>query len=735
MRRAFLMWIFVLVSGRSLTAADEPPSWFFQKTPAEVAADSSVTVLRMPSGDGDLMQITTQKIAEMQQDKSSNLVWRSALADLAARSMVGVPSYEGSGSGVIVPRLMAAQLEKELPGLELDKVYLVGDEARVMLGTVTVKFWNAPSDEELISFTEILCSHDHVCMKPQLLPVKSDLARFAPAAPGLGPFEMAAKLRSRQQEIEWAEPDSSTEVELFSSVRYPNDPHRGDQWYLRSIRAPEAWSKAVGTARVTIAVIDDGMDISHPDLKDKIVEGYDFVMGRPIRPGEEQPEEQKGIHGTQVAGIAAAATNNQIGIAGVAWNARIMPIRAISATDQDPLPELTNAILWANEHGAQIINVSWGNVTSDQVAYAIETASKRGSLVFCAGGNSGNAPVAFPARLHDCIAVGAVDRDNVRWKYSNFGPGKDDLDVMAPSGLPGHQGDIWTTDTSGDRGYVRANSLPLDASGDYDATFGGTSAATPMVAGAAALVWSEFPLLAASDIKDLLLESTVRQHTTLSRTAQYGTGRLDLLAFLTKAREYWQELLPQGSNRSLARLDAAYWPLPRVRQTPIGERPLQPASERLVLIVPLGQAPRWDELLAAGVAPPSDPTFSSDITDAFVVARDQLKNEKELKALAGSSRLPTIYASYRDGETWLYPNGVVRITPTDDDARHAVYAYRDANGLDVLKEKDGAIRLGVSPQSTPIDVFQVFEELKSRNVGFAEPELIAAPLPAAPPVP
>lgn len=284
---------------------------------------------------------------------------------------------------------------------------------------------------------------------------------------------------------------------VFAADTFPSDPSFGMQYGLTKIRAPQGWDYSTGSASVTIAIVDSGVDLTHPDLAAKIVSGYDFVNDDSI-----PQDDHFQSHGTHVAGIAAALSNNGIGVAGVSWGARIMPVKALDPIGFGFLSDVADGIVWAANHGAQIINLSLGGV-SDSLALqdAVNYASSRGILLVAAAGNSGASPPLYPARYAKVIAVGAVDNLNNRLATSNFGT---ELDLVAPGWM------IYSTFRSGGYGY---NS--------------GTSMAAPFVSGLAAVLYgipgNGFAALARSQ-----MESSALDLGTPGFDAYHGFGLIQM---------------------------------------------------------------------------------------------------------------------------------------------------------------------------------------------------------------
>jgi serine protease len=284
-----------------------------------------------------------------------------------------------------------------------------------------------------------------------------------------------------------------------------NDPLFPRQFGLTQIKAPAAWARGAKGAGVTIAIVDSGVDLGHPDLKGKLLAGTDLVKTVPSTgvgdpgiagPGCDGPQDENG-HGTHVAGIAAADTNNGIGTAGVAPDAKILPVRVLDANGNGENAVVLQGIRWAADHGAKVINLSLGGntvldrtagdtqATQDAVAYAYS----KGAVVVAAAGNDSFPACDFPAAAKNTVCVGATDRNGMPAAYSNFPSDTSGVvGVRAPGGEGNpffceYDGDIWSTiwpggaDDCKGTGYVAG----------YD-TLAGTSQATPFVSGVAALL-------------------------------------------------------------------------------------------------------------------------------------------------------------------------------------------------------------------------------------------------------
>ena len=267
------------------------------------------------------------------------------------------------------------------------------------------------------------------------------------------------------------------------------DPLVADQYALELMQLPAAWETATGDG-VVIAVIDTGVDLDHPDLEDKLESGYDFVDD------DRMPDDENG-HGTHVAGIAAASTDNGIGVAGAAPDARIMPIRVLNAEGFGDGQTIAEAIRWAADNGADVINMSLGG-SSDLLGRlfkngpsnaAIEEAVAEGVVVVAAAGNDATFIQSYRDEV-PVIVVNASNEIDIPAGFSNFG---DPRAITAPGARI-----LSTAPTD-------ATTIWPDGSTGYEA-ISGTSMATPYVAGVAALLVEMG--LSPQEIWDVLVETT-----------------------------------------------------------------------------------------------------------------------------------------------------------------------------------------------------------------------------------
>jgi thermitase len=331
-------------------------------------------------------------------------------------------------------------------------------------------------------------------------------------------------------EVEAIEPNLTIYID-----QTPNDPSYSDLWGMKAIGAEAAWDIETGTAdlssmapaanadkKIVVAVIDTGITLDHPDLKDNLwtnpaeasanggksgvdddrdgyvddVNGYDFYNRR------SQPLDDHG-HGSHVSGTIGAKGNNSVGVAGVNWNVRIMALKTFNAAGMTKLDLAVEAVKYATAHGARVINASWGgSQPSDILKEAIADAGKKNVLFVAAAGNDGennDSTAHYPANynLPNLISVAAIDETGALADFSDYG--KKTVHIAAP-------GD-GILSTIRDGKYGRKS---------------GTSMATPHVVGVAALVLAHEPNLSAVQLKDRLLATAVRSEKLRDRVVSRG---------------------------------------------------------------------------------------------------------------------------------------------------------------------------------------------------------------------
>jgi len=278
----------------------------------------------------------------------------------------------------------------------------------------------------------------------------------------------------REELVEFAEPDYVAVAFLV-----PNDPGYANQWALPKIQAPQAWDLTTGSSSIRIAILDTGIDQDHEDLKAKIVANVNFTTSRTV-------DDRYG-HGTHVAGIAAAITNNGKGVAGVGFNTSLMNVKVLGDNGSGQYSWIANGIVWAADNGAHVINMSLGgSSTSSTLEAAVKYAYGKGVVLVAAAGNENTSAPSYPAYYPECIAVAATDQNDAKASFSNYGSW---VDIAAPgvsiySTLPNHPNRIGT------RNY---------------GSLSGTSMAAPHVAGVAALMKARYPALTNAEIAQKLI--------------------------------------------------------------------------------------------------------------------------------------------------------------------------------------------------------------------------------------
>ncbi|MFM1651402.1 S8 family peptidase [Brevibacillus sp. B_LB10_24] len=282
----------------------------------------------------------------------------------------------------------------------------------------------------------------------------------------------------------------------------PNDTyyHRY-QWNLPMIGMEEGWNITEGSKDVIVAVVDTGIDLKHPEFKGKLVPGYNFIDDNDV------PMDDNG-HGTHVSGIIAARTNNSAGIAGMSWNSKIMPVKAIGADGSGSAFDIAQGIRFATDNGADVINLSVGNYTSSAaLREACRYAFDNNVILVAASGNDDTDQPGYPAAYPEVMGVAAVDHLKARADFSNYG---DYVDVAAP-GV-----DIPST-------YIES---------DY-AALSGTSMACPHVTAFASLIRSVNPGMKNSEVMRLIRE-TATDLGKPGKDPEYGYGLINVNAALTQ---------------------------------------------------------------------------------------------------------------------------------------------------------------------------------------------------------
>jgi serine protease len=301
----------------------------------------------------------------------------------------------------------------------------------------------------------------------------------------------------------------------YAINKVPNDPRYPEQWNMRMIGAEKAWDTTAGKG-VTVAVIDTGVAIENDDhgcYQAKDFSGTPFTAGYNFVNDTEHPDDDHG-HGTHVAGTIAETTNNGEGVASLAYEATIMPLKVLDDYGSGSSADIADAIRFAADHGAKVINMSLGGPFPNEVMRsACRYAAKKGVLIVCAAGNSSGGPVGYPAGFPECLAVSAVGPTGELAPYSSIGK---EVAIAAPGG------------------YTRSGERPQDGilqntvrfgtgeREDVYAAFNGTSMASPHVAAAAALAISR-GVTDPGQVRQLLLRAATKK----GPAKKYGAGILN----------------------------------------------------------------------------------------------------------------------------------------------------------------------------------------------------------------
>lgn len=317
-----------------------------------------------------------------------------------------------------------------------------------------------------------------------------------------GKVESLVKELMHQPGVEYAEPNYTRQAFLT-----PNDTYWSLQWGLNNtgqssscfpagtadadIDGPEAWDITTGSSSVKIAILDTGIQANHPDLSGKVVAAKSFVGGN--------PNDGNG-HGTHVAGIASAITNNARGVAGTSWASVLMNGKVLTNAGYGSASSSANGIIWAADNGAKVINMSYGSSSASTTEQnAVNYAWNKGVVLVAAAGNSNSSSKLYPAAYTNVIAVAATTNTDVKASFSNYGNW---VHVAAPG--------YCIASTYKNNGYAWAS---------------GTSMSSPFTAGEAALIFAQFPSYTNAQVRDKIFTSV----DVISGTGTYWVyGRINL---------------------------------------------------------------------------------------------------------------------------------------------------------------------------------------------------------------
>ncbi|MEY8746740.1 S8 family peptidase [Paenibacillus tundrae] len=319
--------------------------------------------------------------------------------------------------------------------------------------------------------------------------------------------------------------ETLTEKDNSAEVTVPNDILFTDyQWNLPAIETNRGWNISKGNKDVIVAVVDTGVDINHPDLKGKLLKGYNVID--PTR----EPLDDVG-HGTHVAGIIGAIVNNNEGVAGMSWYNNVLPVKVLDSSGSGTTYAVAEGIIWAADHGAKVINMSLGNYADAQFLHdAIKYAFDRDIVLIAATGNDNTERPGYPAAYPEVFAVSATDPDMNKASYSNYG---DYVDVMAP-------------------GTSIASTYP----DNQYAALSGTSMASPHVAALAGLIRSINPDLTNTEVMDLMRQSVIDLGDP-GHDKYYGYGQVDVYKALQAASsnsaplQFWPQHVRQQMDNTM----------------------------------------------------------------------------------------------------------------------------------------------------------------------------------------
>lgn len=479
--------------------------------------------------------------------------------------------------------------------------------------------------------------------------------------------------------------DSFQPNQKVKAAKMPNDPLVYNQRYLQQIGAELAWDVSVNFDGV-IAIVDTGVDRSHPDLADRLVPGINLV-----KPGT-PPDDDNG-HGTNVAGVIAAAAHNDAGTAGLVWNARIMPIKALESDGNGDEDKLGEGIRYAVQNGARIVVLSLGlNKFSAYMENVVKEAEEQGVLLVAASGNEGNA-VKYPAAYDTVLAIGGATADNKPEKMSNYGP---ELDLVAPWV-------VFTTSLGG--GY------------DYQ---DGTSMAAPQAAAVAALAWNVHPGMSPGEIRNLLRQTAQDLGSPgWDKQTGYGLLRADRAVRTVPKKDIYEPndhqalAQPISSNKSImaflepADEDWFYWDAPydgsaHYRVT---------GSDTQIQLTHIPEATRTDLVLGPEIYTPSG-------ADVSVKKGRHYVKVSPVGRTAGSRYVLHVdYAIYADAfedndrqyKAYMLPPRSQMLTGTFDH-------YQDQDWYSLSVDQSGTLKLKVTPDTARMDPVITFFRRGEREV-------------------
>ncbi|MFH0864182.1 MAG: S8 family peptidase [Candidatus Gottesmanbacteria bacterium] len=427
-------------------------------------------------------------------------------------------------------------------------------------------FAQTPSDSDKFSPNEIIVKFKENVTQDQINKLNQELGAQVSKKLSLPkvftlkvPEKQTAKYVDKYNKstlVEYAEPDF--QAEALQELLPPNDTYFSNQWGLPRVQALEAWDINEGSASTQIAILDTGIDKDHEDLVKKVDKWINFTASI--------TDDDLYGHGTHVAGIAAAETDNHLGVAGLGYNTHLISVKVLDDKGSGYYSWIIEGIKWASDNNIKVINLSLGGPSrSKALEEAVDYAFNHGSILTCAAGNSGNKSPTYPAYYKNCIAIAATDENDKKASFSSFGSW---VDVAAPgvnifSTFPNH---------------------PYKIGKNVNYGYGsGTSMATPFVAGLAGLLFGADPGLSAVEVRSLIENNADK----IAGTGNYWSkGRINAYHSITAIPSI---ALPTNVEKNKPKTTPTPLPVSTSNEIPLSPAPT--SSSNLV------QSPGWCSLL------------------------------------------------------------------------------------------------------------------------------------------
>ncbi|KQX64765.1 S8 family peptidase [Paenibacillus sp. Root444D2] len=320
---------------------------------------------------------------------------------------------------------------------------------------------------------------------------------------------------------------SSTSTDITANFMPNDNLYSRYQWNLPLIETVQGWQLSRGSKDVIVAVVDTGVDLKHPDLTSKLLPGYNVISDN------DNPQDDVG-HGTHVTGVISALVNNNLGVAGMTWYNKVLPVKVLDQTGAGSTYSVAQGIIWAADHGAKVMNLSLGNYADSSFLHdAIRYAYNKDVALIAASGNDNTERPGFPAAYPEVLAVAASDSQNNKAPFSNYG---DYIAVTAP-------------------GVSIASTYP----NNQYAALSGTSMASPHVTALAALVRSTNPSLKNTEVYEIIKQSA-QDLGTKGRDKYFGFGLIDVVKAVKMAEQSSQQIsyFPQNLSRQMHLITKKY---------------------------------------------------------------------------------------------------------------------------------------------------------------------------------